>query len=375
MNATLQSAATHPDHPLLLGWQESIRQAARSGQALALRGTGSKAFYGHPLHGQPLDTSAYRGILAYEPTELVITARCGTPLTEIETTLAQQGQMLAWEPPRFGLHTGAVGGSVGGMVASGLSGPRRMQAGAVRDFVLGLRLLDGQGRLLKFGGQVMKNVAGYDLPRMLTGSLGCFGLLTDVSLKVLPCPRHSLSLVFGMDQTTALACLNRWAGQGLPVSASVWQDDTLHLRLSGAEAAVWAAHQRLGGDPLPSAAAEALWTGLRDQTQPFFAPDERHLIRVALPDTAPPLAEPSPVLIEWGGALRWYRGDTALLARLRAQAAPLGGHVTLFRAAPGQLPAPVFTPLAAPLLRLHQALKHALDPAGVFNPGRMYQEF
>jgi glycolate oxidase FAD binding subunit len=360
-----------PDHPQLLAWQTQILEAARQGQPLALRGGGSKAFYGHPLQGSPLDTTTYRGILAYEPTELVITARCGTPLAEIEATLAERRQMLAWEPPRY-----AAGATMGGVVASGLSGPRRMQAGATRDFVLGLRLLDGRGQLLSFGGQVMKNVAGYDLARMLTGSLGCYGILTDLSLKVLPCPRAELSLAFSFDEGSALAALNRWAGQPLPISASCWENGVLHLRLSGAEAAVAAAHQRLGGSALAPDAADALWASLRDQTHPFFTPGGQHLIRLALPDTAPPLQTPGagPVLIEWGGAQRWYRGDTALLTRLRSQTQALGGHTTLFRAAPDQAAAPVFTPLAPALLRIHQSLKQSFDPAGVFNRGRMYQE-
>ena len=255
----------------------AICSARDSHTPLRIRGAGSKDFYGGMLAGEVLDVSGYQGIVAYEPTELYITARCGTPLAEIEAVLADKGQMLAFEPPRFG------GGTVGGCVAAGLSGPRRQQAGAVRDFVLGVKLIDGSGQVLDFGGQVMKNVAGYDVSRLLAGSLGTLGVLAEITLKVLPQPVAEQTLVFDMNENEAIARLNQWGGQPLPISASFWHDGRLWLRLSGAQAAVAAARGKLGGavavDP------EKHWISVREQTHPAFSAPV--LWRLALPSTAP----------------------------------------------------------------------------------------
>lgn len=355
---------------VLLGWQHQIRAATEEGDSLVITGGGSKAFYGRPVQGAPLDATAYRGIVAYEPTELVLTARGGTPLSEVEAALAERGQMLAFEPPRF-----AGGTTIGGAVAAGLSGPRRMAAGAVRDFVLGVRLLDGHGELLSFGGQVMKNVAGYDVSRLMAGSLGCLGVLAEVSLKVVPRPRAERSLRFELPQNQALERLHRWAGLPLPISASAWHDGALRVRLSGAEPAVEAARHKIGGELDPAGAA--WWDGLRDQTHAFFAPAEGDvaLFRLALPDTGPALTLPGPQLIEWGGALRWCRANPADLPRIRALASASGGHATLFRGVGGANPDDAFTPLPAALLRIQRELKRVFDPAGVFNRGRLYPEF
>jgi glycolate oxidase FAD binding subunit len=342
---------------------ERIRAAAARRQPLRIRGAGSKDFYGGPLHGDLLETSALRGIVDYEPSELVLTARAGTPLAEIEAALAQGGQILAFEPPRFGDH-----GTLGGAVAAGLSGPRRAYAGALRDFVLGLRLVDAAGLEHRFGGQVIKNVAGFDVSRLVAGSLGTLGLISEVSLKTLPLPAVETTLRFELDQATALLRLNQWAGQPLPLSASCFHDGLLHLRLSGAEAAVRKARERLGGEP---ADEPGFWDGIRDQHASFFS-GAATLWRVSLPPTAAPLDSALPQLIEWGGALRWLAGDAdaALLRRLAAQ---LGGHATLFRAADKS--AGAFQPLPPALLALHRRVKAALDPAGLFNPGRLYPDF
>ena len=305
-----------------------------------------------------------------EPTELVISVRCGTPLVEVEALLRQRSQMLAFEPPHF-----AGAPTLGGVVAAGLAGPRRMSAGAVRDFVLGISLLDGRGEHLRFGGQVMKNVAGYDVSRMLTGSLGCLGVITDISLKVLPLPRREITLQFALTQAEALEQLNGWAGQPLPISASLWFDGLLSLRLSGAEAAVAAASIKLGGQELAPDDADRLWRSLRDQTHAFFAPTDSGLLRLSLPDSAPPLELDTAPLIEWGGAQRWCRIAVDRLDSLRQRALQAGGHATLFRAPPGQSVDQVFTPLAPALQRIHLALKHSFDPAGIFNRGHMYPEF
>lgn len=371
MNLGIQTiSAAPPDSPILQRWQEQIRRAGAEEKTLAITGAGSKSFYGLSIQGEVLDTRDYQGIIDYEPTELVMTARCGTPLAEIEASLATRGQMLAFEPPRFGgLPT------IGGVVAAGLSGPRRMAVGAVRDFVLGVRLMTGTGDLMRFGGQVMKNVAGYDVSRMLTGSLGCFGVIAEISLKVVPISRQEATLQFELSERDALASLNRWSGQPLPISGSLWLDNRLNLRLSGAEPAVAAARRKLGGEVIDERLAEALWAGVRDQSHSFFAEGDTALIRFSLPDTGAPIPISEPQLIEWGGAQRWCRADIGRFQQFRDLATTAGGHATLFRAPSGQRVRQAFTPLNNPLLRIHRALKQSFDPAGVFNRGRMYPEF
>ncbi|GAA4321438.1 glycolate oxidase subunit GlcE [Pigmentiphaga soli] len=347
-----------------------LAQAAR--RPLFIRGGGSKAFYGLPVDGAAtLDMSPYQGLIDYQPSELVLTARAGTRLAEIESVLAAQGQMLAFEPPHF-----APGATLGGAVATALSGPRRASAGGVRDFVLGTRLLDAQGRVLRFGGEVMKNVAGYDVSRLLAGSLGTLGVILDVSVKVLPLPACERSLCFEADEAGALDRLNRWAGRPLPISASSWLDGPeggrLTVRVSGSEPAVAAACRTLGGERLDDAAAADWWRGLRDQTHPFLT--ARPLWRLSVPPATPPLGRGA-TLIEWGGAQRWLCGEHDAGA-LRAAAAAAGGHATLFRPA-SQAQARelgVFQPLAPALATIHKRLKNEFDPSGVFNPGRMYPD-
>ena len=343
-------------------FQERIRQAAQRRAPLRLRGGGSKDFYGNAPQGELLDTRGHAGIVSYEPTELVVTARGGTSLSQLENALLEKGQFLPFEPPHFG-HEATLGGSI----AAGLSGPRRVSAGALRDYILGAKILDGRGRLLAFGGQVMKNVAGYDVSRLLAGSLGTLGLIVEASLKVLPRPAEEVTLRLALDAKGALETLGGWAARPLPVSATAWHDGALAVRLSGAAPAVRAAARRIGGEP----GNGALWTELREHTHAFFS-GAQPLWRIALPPTAAPLALTGAQLIEWGGALRWLRTD-APAGDVRAAAQRTGGHATLFRAAdksPG-----AFTPLDPVKLRLHRALKQAFDPAGILNPGRMYAEF
>lgn len=347
--------------------QERIR-AARA--PLRITGHGSKDFYGGPLQGEPLSTLGLTGVTAYEPSELYVSALAGTPIAEVEALLAQQRQRFAFEPPRFGGR-----GTVGGMVAAGLSGPGRAALGAVRDHVLGAVLINGAGELLSFGGTVMKNVAGFDVSRVLAGSLGQLGLITEVTLKVLPLPAACATLRFDLDQGAALMALNRWGGEPLPIEASAWWDGALVLRLAGAAAAVEAAVRKLGGDLIPADLAAGFWTGLRDQTDEFFAGAERavaggaRLWRLGLPSITPELKLHGEQLIEWGGAQRWVVTPLPPAA-VREAAAAVGGHATLFRAldkSPG-----VFAPLSAPLAAIHRRLKASFDPHGVFNPGRLY---
>ena len=344
---------------------ERIRSAAAAKKPLCLRGGGSKDFYGQSLQGEALDTRAYAGIVAYEPTELVITVRGGTPLAELDAALRAEGQHLAFEPPQFG-----PGATVGGMVAAGLSGPRRAAAGAVRDFVLGVRMLDGRGDDVSFGGQVMKNVAGYDVSRAIAGSMGTLGLILEVSLKVPPLPVAEATLKLELPEDKAIGMLNHWGGKPLPISACAWTNGELALRLSGAASAVKAANESIGGETMPADQANAFWRGIREQTDSFFSTD-KPLWRLSVPSVTPPLALPGAQLIEWGGSLRWLVSNVDART-VREAAAQAGGHATLFRAMDKS--AGVFTPLSPPLAKIHRNLKQAFDPAGIFNPGRMYPD-
>jgi len=346
---------------ILQGFRDRIAAANADGKPLRIVAGASKDWYGNALAGEVFDVSAWRGIVHYDPTELVVTARCGTPLADIEAALAEHGQILAFEPPHFG-----AAATIGGTISCGLSGPRRQAAGAARDFVLGAVLMDAKGEVLHFGGQVMKNVAGYDVSRLLTGSLGMLGLITEVSVKVLPQPAAQYTLTLPMDQTEAIAKLNHWAGQPLPISASAWIDGVLHLRVAGARAAVDAACKKLGGPLMEN--ATAFWAGLREHAHPFF--DAPVLWRLSLPPTTPSLDLGGVQLIEWGGAQRWLRSEAGA-AEIRAAAERAGGHATLFRG--GDKSAGVFHPLAPAVLQVHRNLKAAFDPRGIFNPGRLVQ--
>jgi glycolate oxidase FAD binding subunit len=351
---------------LLQTFSERIVRAGAGRTPLCVRGGGTKSWYGQAPQGELFEAGAYRGIVSYDPTELVITARCGTRLSELEAALAEHRQMLAFEPPCFGPDC-----TIGGVVASGLSGPRRQAVGALRDFVLGAVLMDGKGKLLHFGGQVMKNVAGYDVSRLLAGSLGTLGPILEVSLKVLPRPVAEASLRFELSEQQAIAQLNEWGGRPLPISASCWHDGILSLRLSGAQAAVDAARKKLGGEPVPDDAS--FWRALRDQQAPFFAADDaRPLWRLSLPSVAPPPGLSGTQLIEWGGAQRWMRTDERAHT-IRRAADRASGHATLFRG--GDKGMGVFHPLTPAVMAIHRNLKRAFDPAGIFNPGRMYADF
>jgi glycolate oxidase FAD binding subunit len=342
-------------------WRAQVLEAAAAHRPLRIRGGGTKDFYGQALDGDILDTRAHAGIVDYEPTELVITARCGTPLADIEAALAQHHQMLAFEPPHFG-----AGATFGGAIASGLSGPRRATSGAVRDFVLGAVLMDGAGEVLTFGGQVMKNVAGYDVSRLLAGSMGTLGLLLQGSVKVLPRTRIEATLRFACSEIDALRQLNEWGGMPLPISASCWHDGVLTLRLSGATAAVAAALNSFGGETVPDCAP--FWASVREQQHPFFDGDTP-LWRLSVPSTTSALILPGRQLIEWGGALRWLKSDVDA-ATIRRTVSAAGGHATLFRG--GDKNVGVFQPLAPALDRIHQRLKASFDPSHIFNPGRVY---
>ena len=323
-----------------------VRQAAARARPLRIRGGGSKDFYGQRLHGELLDVRPLAGVVDYEPSELVVTVRAGTRLRELQALLAERGQCLPFEPPQFG-----VGSTIGGAVAAGLSGPARASVGSLRDYVLGVQIVNGKGELLTFGGQVMKNVAGYDISRLLAGALGTLGVITQLSLKVLPVAPAEATLGFELSETSARQQLNRWGGQPLPLNASCWADGHLAVRLRGAQAAVAAAARSMGGQALAPERAERQWPALRDQALPFFrlAPGEA-LWRASVPDTATPL-NLGPTLVEWHGAQRWIKATPADATHVREAAARAGGHATLFRG--GDERALVFTPLPPALARIH----------------------
>ncbi|ANH71580.1 FAD binding domain protein [Ralstonia insidiosa] len=367
--------------PTLAHFRDAIAQAADSRTPLTLRGGGTKDFYGRAPapQGTTLDTREWSGIVDYDCAELVITARSGTPLAEIEAALAEHKQMLAFEPPHFAADGKQA--TVGGAFASGLSGPRRQSVGALRDFVLGAVAMDGRGDLLNFGGQVMKNVAGYDVSRLMAGALGTLGLVVQVSLKVLPMPFCDATLRFALPQAEAIDTLNRWGGQPLPIAASAWIDGALWVRLSGADAAVRAAITKLGGERVDDAEAASFWRDLREQSHAFFARATQGslpLWRIALPPATPPLAlghaSADEQLVEWGGGQRWWIDTASTPAdTIRDAANKAGGHATLFRN--GDRASDVFTPVAAPLMAVHKRLKDSFDPHGIFNPGRLYADF
>ena len=351
---------------------DQIQTARAAKGTLRIVGGATKDFYGNAASGQPLDVKPLAGISNYEPSELVVTVRAGTLLDELEAALAEQGQHLAFEPPRY-----VARGTVGGMVAAGLAGPARASAGGVRDHVLGATLANGRGQVLTFGGQVMKNVAGYDVSRALAGSMGTLGVICEVSLKVLPLPVATETIRFECDQAEALKRLNAWGGQPLPITASAWWSGMLVLRLAGARAAVDTACTALGGESIDAPLAAAFWRGLRDHGDEYFATAAKAvdqgaaLWRLSLPCAAPPIALQGEQLIEWGGAQRWLvsRADAAMV---REAADKAGGHATLLRAKDRS--AGAFQPRPAATMRIQTELMNAFDPDRVFDRARMWAQ-
>ncbi|MGD8348399.1 MAG: glycolate oxidase subunit GlcE [Gammaproteobacteria bacterium] len=336
-----------------------VRSVAAGGGQIEIVGGGSKQFYGEPVEALPIDVSGHSGIIDYDPAELVITLRAGCPLADVEALLAGKRQMFGFEPPQFGADA-----TIGGMVAAGIAGPRRAFAGGIRDFVLGIKMLDGRGQLLHFGGRVIKNVAGFDLSRVLVGSLGTLGVILEVSIRVVPKPETETTLVF--EHETAgehLRWINGLGSRPYPISASQWEAGRSRLRLSGSEQGLREAVAQLGGDE-----TDYDWAALREQRLEFFDPDQP-LTRITLPPTHSDLPVDLPQLIEWGGALRWFSG-AANVADLRAGLDGAGASVCAFRGHDAGIG--VFHPLPEAMLRLQRSLKSSFDPAGIFNPGRIY---
>lgn len=361
-----------PGHDASAALLGRVRAAFASRTPLRIVGGDTKRFYGREVAGETLRVDVHHGVLRYDPAELVITARGGTPLAAIEALLARHGQRLPFEPPAFG-----TAATIGGTIAAGLAGPARVAHGPVRDYVLGATLLTGDGRILRFGGEVMKNVAGYDVSRLLAGSLGILGVLLEVSLKVLPLPAGTLTLRRRIDAAAAVELLAASRQRGLPVSASFWHDGELLLRLDGSAAALAAIAPGFAGDPLPAESARDFWQSVREQQHPFFAA-AAPLWRLTVPVTATTgvLDTAGGHAFEWHGAQVWVAGSTrhALATAVREA----GGELALFRAPAGAAgvatadDGEVFAPSSPSLLSLHRAVKQVFDPAGILNPGRMY---
>jgi glycolate oxidase FAD binding subunit len=342
--------------------REKVLDAIAQKSPLNITGGNSKAFYGRQAIGQPLDVSKHCGILNYEPTELVLTARCGTRLKDIESALADNSQMLGFEPPHFGPDT-----TLGGAIASGLSGPRRPYAGSLRDAVLGVKLLNGRGEIVKFGGEVMKNVAGFDVSRLQAGALGTLGILLEVSIKVFPKPTQEQTLVYAFkDNSLAIGQMLNLARKHWPVTAMSYADGQLRVRLSGAVAAMERVRQNLGGELMTADEDWQFWSALRDLKLAFFQ-DDRPLWRFSLPCAAELPKLSGDWFIDWGGALRWLKSYEPYEA-VFSQAKAAGGHACLFRSKAGG----AFQPLSPGVEHLHRNLKAAFDPYGIFNPGRLY---
>lgn len=335
----------------------AVRAAYERRRPLQIVGGGTKAWYGRSTAGDLLSVAQHTGIVAYDPSELVITARAGTPLSTIEAALAEHQQMLGFEPPRTG-----PGSTLGGVVAAGLSGPRRPFAGAVRDFVLGAKVLDGRGDVLQFGGVVFKNVAGFDAFRLMAGALGCLGVLLEISLRVVPMAACERAVVLQASPQQAKALLQQLQREGAPLSGACFDAGSLHLRFSGGRAAV---EQAIDALPCESAALQ-FWEQLRDYRHEIFAPG-MSILRIALPVHARGQFH-GHALYDWAGAQCWLRTNQPL-AEVRASAAEQGGHAMVFR---GPERGDVFAPLSPQLMQLHQRLKAALDPGLILNPGRMY---
>ena len=342
---------------------DQVRTALEAKSPLALKGGNTKAFYGYPAQGEELDLSGHSGVVEYDPGELVMTCRAGSRLSDIRDQLAQNGQYLPFEPPAFG-----DAATIGGTVACGFSGPGRPWRGSLRDYLLGVKIISGRGEVLVFGGQVMKNVAGYDVSRLLAGSMGTLGVVLEVSFKVLPQPARELTLVFKCDQDEAIRRINRWSGLPLPLSAASWCDGRLSVRLSGAVSQTEKAAEQLAADELSE--NQERWLQLREHELEFFAGGSP-LWRLSVPPACPALELDGDCLLDWGGAQRWY-ATTESSDRIRAAAEAAGGHATLFRGGSGT---DRFHPQPPAMAELQKRVKQAFDPLGLFNPFRTNRDW
>ena len=353
--------------------QEQVAEAYQTNNPVVLTGNGTKNFYGHPSDGTPLIVSQHQGVISYEPTELVITARAGTPLNEIEELLDNNGQQLAFEPPHFKIeHTDSEeqrDASLGGTIACGLSGPARANNGAARDFVLGCEIINGKAEQLKFGGQVMKNVAGYDVSRLICGSIGTLGVILNVSLKVLPKPEMTTSLSFSLSRDEAYLKLRELNNKPYPITASCYFDGQLSIRLAGNSQAIKATQNKIGGDIIDNDLK--FWESIKEQQHTFFD-TKQTLWRISTKPFSPlniDIDKDTGCLTEWHGALHWVKTNTPAKI-LRQHVEKIGGHATIFRN--GSAQDEIFHPLTTPLFSIHKNLKHAFDPADILNRNKIY---
>jgi glycolate oxidase FAD binding subunit len=341
--------------------QQQVQDALQDSTPLTIAGGGSKSFLGRANHAMQIDVSSHRGIVEYDPRELVLTARTGTTLQEIESALAEAGQMLAFEPPHFG-----DAATMGGTIACGLSGPRRPYSGSARDFVLGCKLLNGRGEILRFGGQVMKNVAGYDVSRLMAGAYGTLGILLEISLKVLPRPAASITVARECSAAEAISGMSALLSKPYPVDGACYHGGLCYVRISGSAQAVREARTKIPGDVVQD--ADAFWHALREHQLPFFK-RSGVLYRIVVKPATPPLNIAGTWLLDWGGAQRWLYSDESITS-IRHRVELAGGHVTVFRG--GDQTDEIFQPLPGPLLTIHQRLKASFDPKNIFNRGRLY---
>lgn len=340
--------------------QQQVMQALAQQQPVTLRGGGSKEFLTPASEHPIISVRQHQGMIDYHPSELVLTARAGTLLTDIETTLAESGQMLPFEPPRYSDRA-----TLGGTVATGLSGPMRPFTGSVRDYVLGCTLINGKGEIVKFGGQVMKNVAGYDVSRLMVGAMGTLGVLLDISIRVIPAFPDEQHITQTMNQQQALLTMRNLRSENLPISGLAYDGEQLHIRLGGTHSAVKTTSQKLGGEIQHT---NNFWTQLRDHQHRFFQ-QNRPLWRLSVPPASKEINVDGEQLIDWGGGLRWLK-TIQPAEQVFALAASVGGHARLFRhAVKGQMRQPQ---LPDSLLAMHEKIKHSFDPQAIFNPGQLY---
>ena len=342
---------------------EQVRDAVNDKASMTVRAGGTKEWLGRLAStDRVIETASHSGIVSYQPVELVMTARAGTTISEIESVLEENNQMLACEPPRFG---GLA--TLGGSLAANVSGPGRPWYGSIRDHVLGVNLINGDAEYLRFGGQVMKNVAGYDLSRLQAGAMGGLGLMTEISLKVLPKPATTRTLKFAMGQAEAITRMNEMSGQPKPMTAAYWYNDELFIRLAGAASAVDATAASWGGDELEPEQAKQVWSNLQDQDSDLYKADK--VWRFSVRSNAAVFDLAGDALINWGGAERWYTNDLSL-EEMASMAEAAGGQVSLYRG--GDRSSEVMHPQTKPVQTLQQRIKHSIDPNGLLNPGRVF---
>ncbi len=352
---------------------EQINNAVGKKSPLVITGGGSKAFYGNRIEGEVISTAEHTGIIEYQPSELVITVRSGTLLSELEAELKANKQMLAFEPPQH-----SAGSTIGGVIACGLSGPRRPACGAARDFVLGTTIINGKAEKCRFGGQVMKNVAGYDVSRLMVGAQGTLGVLLDISIKVLPIDETEITLRSQIDLNSAIKHIRQWIKQGLPITASCYHKNTLYIRLSSTHSAVKKAHNTISNLCNAEETDNNIWLEIKNQTHDFFTDNsaaDKNLWRCSHQSNTEFYGDTENQLIEWNGALRWVHSNN----ELHTKAAQLGGHATRYPLDKNGKKSSdnsndIFQPLQPGLLKIHQRLKQSFDPECILNPGRLYQE-